>query len=315
MAELTAHFGVEYTDTLLQAKRASGPADPATGVTGKEDPASGQAETTSGPPPTTFPTTPPLGLPASEEGGDVIVTADRLIKHMVSDECQQVEDILETFRDQEARKDIASYQAYNGMSPLHHAARMLKVEWVRELTEWAPDMANSTTYLGSTPVSWTPLQCAVDQDVPEKGPLWDNVAAIMEMLIKAMDKQAILHKTGAMQGKQGTSGGKNVLHALASRSRTVAWWNLAELIEKKWDRNTLLDLINMPSADGRSVIDFALSTKGDFAKTIKQHFSGAVHLLEQAPSREKKTKTRICVCGLCPGFWSCGLCPWLGRCP
>ena len=110
----------EADHTLIKEDPASGQASPATGP---EDPASGQAGTASG-----RPFTPPPGLPASGEGRDVRVRAEILLRLMASGECQKVDDMMEAFRTQEertTRSDIARYQGFNGMSPLHHAARHL----------------------------------------------------------------------------------------------------------------------------------------------------------------------------------------------
>ena len=69
----------------------------------------------------------------------------------------------------------------------------------------------------------------------------------------------------------------------------MAWWELAELIHNKWGTKVVLELINMPSASGRGVIDFALGTKVMFANEIRRKIKGSHQLLEGSPRPKTET--------------------------
>jgi len=150
---------------------------------------------------------------------------------------------------------------------------MMQRDWVEELLRWAPDVANEPTFLSSKPCGWTPLQCLVDNPIPDEADdeILEEVKKTVSDLVEHMTQEALANTSGRVTragGKQ--SGGQNALHALASRTITRAFFHTAGRIEHRFGREFLAELLNKKAADGRGVVDFALGSKVAFAMEIKR---------------------------------------------
>ena len=56
--------------------------------------------------------------------------------------------ILQDPANADIKEQIATHCAYNGMTPLHHACRVMCPGWMKELMLWAPQVVNWPTYEG-----------------------------------------------------------------------------------------------------------------------------------------------------------------------
>ena len=65
------------------------------------------------------------------------------------------------------------------------------------------------------------------------------------------------------------------LHVLARR-RSDLFWDLAHIIEDRFDKQCVSGMLNVRTGDGRGVVDLALSTHVGFAKGIHKCYREAV---------------------------------------
>ena len=85
-----------------------------------------------------------------------------------------------------------------------------------------------------------------------------------------MSPEAIANQTGVVRRGDGkSSGGRTVLHSLASRA-SVLFDSVADSIAGKLGHEELINILNTPCADGRGVVDLALATNVGFAMMVKK---------------------------------------------
>ena len=99
-----------------------------------------------------------------------------------------------------------------------------------------------------------------------------------------MSEEAVANQSGFTDKADGTrGGGMHCLHVLASRG-SEHFWDLAEIIERRFDRNVVVALLNVCTGDGRGVVDLALSTHVSFTKGIQKCYR------EVEPQRKRPDK-------------------------
>ena len=101
-----------------------------------------------------------------------------------------------------------------------------------------------------------------------------------------MTQEAVANQSGYTDKADGSrGGGMHCLHVLASRS-SEHFWDLTEVIEERFDKNVVEELLNVCTGDGRGVMDLALSTNVGFAKGIQKYYRSA-EPQRQAPDKHK----------------------------
>ena len=208
-------------------------------------------------------------------------SGEALISSILRNDTGAVDEIIHRFSSDPMARHVAHHCSYNGMTALHCACRVVKWPWVEALLSWSPQVANATTFQESKPSKWTPLQCLVDNPLAGKK---KDAVRIMEALVAHMSEEAVANQSGFTDKADGTrGGGMHCLHVLASRS-SEHFWDLAEIIEHRFDRNVVVALLNVCTGDGRGVVDLALSTNVSFAKGIQKCYR------EAEPQRKRPDK-------------------------
>ena len=191
------------------------------------------------------------------------------------------------------KEQIATHCAYNDMTPLHHACRVMFPGWVKELMLWAPQVVNWPTYEGVTPSHWTPLQCMLDNCVTLLSSR-DWCERMCHVLIGKMSEVGIQNATGLQEkggGRQG--GGLNVLHQLASRNSKMFVYTVCR-IREVFGYDVVIGMLNRQQGDGRGVVDMALGSSVAMAMDLKQRFPGAVEQTTSQKLYEEQEKGQGC---------------------
>ena len=150
-----------------------------------------------------------------------------------------------------------------GMSALHHAARLVKREWVTQLLEKAPSTVNVVTHYARTPSSWTVLNCAAD--VPKRknhSELTDHIA-VCRALVVAASKQTIANITGF---------GTTAFHQFAARGHEEVLQEILPLVKEKIGAVELKRVLNIKVGQKElGTVDTALrSSSGPRNKSLRR---------------------------------------------
>ena len=115
-----------------------------------------------------------------------------------------------------------------------------------------------------------------------------DAVQMMTALVAHMSVEAVANQSGFTDKADGTrGGGMHCLHVLASR-RSDLFWDLAHIIEDRFDRNVVVDLLNVCTGDGRGVVDLALTSSVGFAKAIQKRYREAAPQRKTGKSRRER---------------------------
>ena len=232
-------------------------------------------------------------------------------------------------RGRKMQEDTGTWQASNGMTILHHACRQLQFDAAAVFLRWAPGAANKVTYTSGKPNHWTSLQCLCDNDgavvklvelrenadvdgsasghgdpysssasgrgPPGESPLKPvQLRQFLPMLVDAMAFPSVANATGRVERSTRSqlvkeSGGLTALHALGSRGNRELLIMLCQCIERRWDTEHVVSLLNETTADGKGVIDITLGANTKLAVELKRLYPGVE---EQRPRPEKNCGNR-----------------------
>ena len=223
-----------------------------------------------------------------EERSRSPASGQALIDAIAQNDVDAVNKILDApDADANYKSELARHCSYNGMTPLHHACRMMVRTWARKLLEWEPAVANETTYQNAKPKQWTPLQCLIDNPVMEVLTI-EQAKAMVSDLVDHMNEAAVRNQTGFMERGGGKrTGGLNVLHALVSR-KSPLFFHTADQIRAKFGNKVAIEMMNTTTGDGRGVVDMALGSNVQLAHDVKHRFKGAVEQRANRRSQEEE---------------------------
>ena len=218
----------------------------------------------------------------SEASGQVAVAVGQALSSAIARwDGGMVNNILQDPAHDGIKKEIAMHCSYNGMAALHHACRVVALQWVRALLEWGPEVANMPTYDSRR---WTPLQCLVENPVTEIC-TQDDCQAMVSDLVNHMNEAAIQNQTGF--GRR--SGGLNVLHQVASRNSPIFIFTI-DKIQAVFGVDVVIAMLNCRAGDGRGVVDMSTA----MAMDLKQRFPGAVEQTTSQKLYEEQEKGQGC---------------------
>jgi ankyrin repeat protein len=199
----------------------------------------------------------------SNEKGQLLLTALQ----------RRDEDLVEELLGEDHK--MVNFEALDqsGMTALHHAARLVRKDWVDALLCRQPSLIDKITHFARTPSNWSVLHCAADVPRAQSDELRAVHVAVMVQLVEAASTTTICHKTGF---------GTTIVHQLTSRGSIETLEVLLPLLQEKLGEAALIELCSTQvGKNGLGAVDCALKTNMHIARLLKRF--GAVEMRGPPP--------------------------------
>ena len=136
-----------------------------------------------------------------------------------------------------------------------------------------------------------PLQCLLNNPMPDDEHGLEDLIRAIDIIVPHMSYEGICNQTAVVdRGRdRKRSGGRCVHRDVAARSNAdgVILRHLFHVVRYAFGRDDSDDWLRLTSADGRGIVDFALSSNVTLAQNLKEHFDVAEQRAPPGKSRRR----------------------------